>query len=476
MKRFLLSVMPEEARLAVEEDGILTDYLAERTDREDLVGRIYKGVVKNAVPAVKGYFVDLGIGRNAFLRRDDCLTEGGRLPTEGSSVLVQVVKDSTSTKGPLVTGKISIPGRYSVLLTDSTYIGISRKIRSEEKRNMLRQAAKKHCPEGLGLIVRTAADNAPEEDAVLDIRRLADLWSVIQKRARIEKGPVLLYRRSELAIRTVQEYLSDDVDEIITDNEETARRLSNLMADEHRPGAERIRYRKGPIFRQYQLEEQIEQLFQREVPLPLGGSLVIDYTEALTAIDVNSGSFHRKGISHGEAAFLINREAAVEAARQIRMRGVGGMILIDFIDMDREDQKEEILSLLRRETARDRVKTVVLGMTALGLVEMTRKRTAHRLFQNYYEPCRVCRGSGYVLSASSVVLRIHHRLEEERSRGGMPYPILIECQPDVADILETKEEQWYLKSTMLRPVRIARRPDFRRETFTILADPHGGTQ
>lgn len=221
---------------------------------------------------------------------------------------------------------------------------------------MLRQAAKKHCPEGLGLIVRTAADNAPEEDAVSDIRRLADLWSVIQKRARIEKGPVLLYRRSELAIRTVREYLSDDVDEIITDNEETARRLSNLMADEHRPGAERIRYRKGPIFRQYQLEEQIEQLFQREVPLPLGGSLVIDYTEALTAIDVNSGSFHRKGISHGEAAFLINREAAVEAARQIRMRGVGGMILIDFIDMDREDQKEEILSLLRRETARDRVK------------------------------------------------------------------------------------------------------------------------
>ena len=180
MRKLLLSVRPDETRLAVVEDGALVDYCAELARREDLVGRVYKGVVRNAVPAVKGFFVDLGVGRNAFLRSSDWPAE--RLPTEGASVLVQVVKDSTPTKGPLVTGKVSLPGRYSVLLTDSTYIGVSKKIRSEEKREMLRRAARAHCPEGMGLIVRTAADDAPEEEAVQDIQRLAARDGLRQKK------------------------------------------------------------------------------------------------------------------------------------------------------------------------------------------------------------------------------------------------------------------------------------------------------
>ena len=474
MKRLLLSVRPEETRLAVEEDGELVDYLAERAGQEDLVGRIYKGIVKNVVPAVKGCFVDLGTGQNAFLRNSDCLTENGRLPTEGSAVLVQVVKDSTPTKGPLVTGKVSLPGRYSVLLTDSAYIGVSKKIRSEEKRKALRDAARAHCPEGLGLIVRTAADSAGEEEAVQDIERLASQWAVIRRRAKVEKGPALLYRGSDLSIRAIRDFLTDDIGAVITDDEATAERLGRLMEEEHLPGAGRVRHEAPPLFRRYHVEGQIEELFQREVPLPSGGSIVIDYTEALTAIDVNSGSFHRKGISHSEAAFLVNREAAAVIARQIRMRGIGGMILIDFIDMDTKEQQEALLAALRRETAGDRVKTVVVGMTALGLVEMTRKRTAHRLFQNYYEPCAACGGTGYVLSAASVVLRIHYALEEQKARGGIPYPLVIECHPDVAKLLETAEEEWYLASTMLRPVRVEARSELRRDVFSILADPHGG--
>lgn len=474
MKELLLSVRPEESRLAAAEDGVLTEYLTERPDQEDLVGRVYKGVVKNVVPAVKGMFLDLGIGRNAFLRNEDCLTENGRLPTEGASLLVQVVKDSTPTKGPLVTGRISLAGRCSVLLTDSTYVGVSRKIRSEEKRAALREAAKACCPEGLGLIVRTAADAASKEDAVQDIRRLASLWDVIRRRARIARGPALLYRGIGLVVRTVRDFLTEDVDAVITDDEETARQLVQIMEEEGIAGTERVRCETGPIFRTHHVDEQIRQLFQREVPLPSGGSLVIDYTEALTAVDVNSGSFHRKGISHSEAAFLVNREAAVEIARQVRLRGIGGIILIDFIDMEEKAQQQAVLEALRKAAARDRVKTVVVGMTALGLVEMTRKRTAHRLFQNYYEPCRACGGTGYVLSPASVVLRIHHALEEKKAEGGIPYPLVIECHPDAADILETDKEQWYLKSMMLRPVRVERRPDFRRETFSILADPHGG--
>lgn len=470
MKRLLLSVCDEESRLAVEENGVLTDYLAERADREDLMGRVYKGVVKNVVPAVKGFFVDLGVGRNAFLRHDGLSRNRQRNPTEGSTVIVQVIRDSVSTKGPLVTEQVSLPGRYTVLIADSAYIGISKKIQSEEKREVLRQVAKRYCPEGLGLIIRTAAADAPEEDIVQDIQRLVSSWRIISRRAGIEKAPALLYRGSELIIRTVRDFLTDDTDAVITDNGEIRSRLVRVMEEENFPGTDRVIYEAGNIFKAYHVEEQVRQLFQREVPLSSGGSLIIDYTEALTAIDVNSGAFHQKGISHSEIAFLVNQEAAVEIARQIRMRGIGGMILIDFIDMDTDKQKAAVLAVLRRETRKDRVKTVVVGMTALGLVEMTRKRTTHQLFQNYYEPCGSCGGMGYVLSDSSIVLQIHHALAEEKAKGGPPRPLVIECHPDIANILERQDEQWYLKSTMLRPIRVEGRPDFHREVFSILAD------
>lgn len=474
MKEILLSVRPEETRLAVAENGRLIDFLTERADQQDLTGRIYKGVVKNVVPAVKGVFVDIGIGQNAFLRAEDCPKGKGRYPTEGSALLVQVIKDSTATKGPLVTGKISFSGRYAALLTDSVYIGVSRKIRSDEKREKLRRIASEKCPEGLGIIVRTAAASAPEEDVAQDIGRLADMWNVLQRRSRLEKKPALLFRGSDLSVRAVRDFLSEEIGAVVTDSSETAERLTRLIKEEGLWRPELVRCEKGPIFKNHRLEEQIEGLFQRKVPLPSGGSIVIDYTEALTAIDVNTGSFHRKGIPHNEAAFLANREAADEIARQIRMRGIGGIILIDFIDMEEKAQRDAVVAALRRATSEDRVKTVVLGMTALGLVEMTRKRTSHRLFQNYYESCPVCGGSGYVLSPSSVVLRIHYALEEKKISGGIPHPLVIECHPDVADILETQDEQWYLKSTMLRPVRVERRPDFRRDVFSILADPRGG--
>lgn len=470
MKRLLLSVCEEESRLAVEENGVLVDYLAERADREDLVGRVYKGVVKNVVPAVKGFFVDLGIGRNAFLRQDGLSGTRKRPPTEGSVVTVQVVRDSISSKGPLVTEQVSLPGRYAVLLADSTYIGISKKIQSEEQREALRQAARAVCPGGMGVIIRTAAADVPVEDIQRDIARLASAWDVIGRRARVEKAPALLYRESELIIRTVRDFFSDGTSAIITDDRKVRDRLVRLMEEERVPQVDRILCEGGNLFARYHVMEQIEQLFQREVSLPSGGTLIFDYTEALTAIDVNSGAFHQKGMAHGDIAFLVNQEAAVEIARQIRMRGIGGMILIDFIDMDTAEQKEKVLGILRREARKDRVRTVVLGMTALGLVEMTRKRTVHELYRNYYEPCPCCGGKGYVPSASSIVLRIYRALNEEKEKGGIPRPLLIECHPDVAHILEGEKAQWYLKSTMLRPVRVKRRSDFQREVFSILSD------
>lgn len=469
MKQIFLSVRPDETRLAVMDGGRLVDFAAERTDRPLLVGRVYKGVVKNVVPAVKGLFVDLGTLKNGFLRNEDCL--GGKVPTEGSTVIVQVVKDSTDTKGPLVTERVSLPGRYAAILTDTSYIGISKKIRVEEVRKRLRKAAKLALPADLGIVVRTAAGDAAEEDVEQEIHRLAALWASIQNRARLEKGPALLYRNSELAVRTVRDFLTDDVESVTTDSKEAYDRLTALIEDEHLGGNDRLRLEMGPLFQNHHIESEVARLFAREVELPSGGSIVIDYTEALTAVDVNSGSFHRKGIPHEEAAYLVNREAAVEIMAQLRMRGVGGMILIDFIDMETEAHKEGILSLLRKEAARDRVKTVVLGMTALGLVEMTRKRTAHRLIQTAYDHCPLCGGTGYVLSLGTLVSRIFRALEEEKARSSMPRPLVIECHPDVAARLTEGDTPFRLKSLMLRPVRVEGRPDFKRDVFSILADP-----
>lgn len=462
MKRLLLSVRSGETRLALAENGKLEDYLVEREDSEELVGRVYKGVVKNVVPAVKGRFIDLGIGRNGFLRDADCI---GKPPTEGASAFIQVIKDATETKGPLLTEKISLPGRYAALMTDTDYIGISKKIRDDGKRAALRETAKAYCPAGLGLVVRTAAADASLPDIEKDIAHLAAQWETIRRREKREKAPALLYRENELAVRAVRDFLSAGIEEIVTDAEEEAARLQNLCGE-----AVPVRTEKGNLFKTYGLEEQIHRLFEREVPLPSGGSVIIERTEALTAIDVNSGGFHRPGIPHEEIAFLVNLEAAEEIARQIKMRGLGGMLLIDFIDMEEDSHKKAVIEKLRTETAKDRVKTVVLGMTKLGLVEMTRKRTQRRLSEIYYEPCPCCKGTGEILTAGSVVSRIYRALEGKKEKGGSPRPLVIECHPEVAEILSRPEEIFRVKSLMLRPVRVQADEEKPRDVFSILAD------
>ncbi len=468
MKTLLLSACPEEIRLAVVEEGRLTDYMTELTSREDLVGRVYKGVVKNAVPAVSGFFVDIGLAKNGFLREEDCLP--GAHPTEGASLLVQVVKDSTATKGPLLTGKISLQGKYSVLLNEKGFIGVSRKIRSEKGRQALRRMAKEILPGGVGLIVRTAAGEAPEAEVEQELRRLAAAWQAIGRRCRITKAPALLYRGKDLTVRACREFLDDTTDRLVTDDRASFQKMEALLQEEAPEKKEKLFYEPAPLFQKYHVEDQVNALFDREVPLPSGGSLVFDYAEALTAVDVNSGSFRQDGIPHGEAAYLVNREAAEELLRQVRMRGIGGMILVDFIDMEKEKQKEDLLALLRKGAARDRVTTVVLGITRLGLVEMTRKRTTHRLMQNYYEPCPVCGGTGMVPSEDTMVLRIHEALAAAKAQGTLPGAVLIECHPAIARRLEEEKEKFRLVTMAMRPVRIAAVPGMRREVFSILAD------
>lgn len=469
MKQILLSSSPEETQLAVMEDGKLTDFAMERAGRDNLVGRIYKGVVRNVTPDLKGIFVDIGVGQNAFLRVQDL--PGKEVPTEGKSLLVQVVRDSTATKGPAVTGKISFSGRYAVALTDTDYIGVSKKIRSEEKRALLRKEGKALSPEGMGLIIRTAAEKAGLEEVRADIRRLKGRWETLMKRSRMEKAPALLYREGDLVVRCFRDYVTDDTDEVIVDSAGVQDRLHD-MAGEEGGGKEDIIFLHTdtvPLMKAYHAAEQIHLLFEREVPLPGGGSLIFDYAEALTAIDVNSGSFRGRGMSHNDMACLVNREACGEIARQIRMRGIGGMILIDFIDMAREEDKEAIVKTLREAVQKDRVKTVVCGMTSLGLVEMTRKRTAHRLWQSCYDTCPVCHGTGRILSAESVAIAIKNDLTEKARAHLLREDILIECHKDVAAILRKEEAEERLSSRFNRAIHIeeGNHPD--RAVYTISA-------
>lgn len=466
MKQILLHVTPEEKVLALLEDDILSDISVEKKEETDIVGRVYKGIIRNVVPSINGMFIDIGIGRNAFLRTRDILTKDAH--TEGASVLVQVEKDSTETKGPLVTEKISFAGKYAVALLHTDYIGISKKIRKEETRDALRKTARTICPTGMGAVVRTAAETADMASFEKDITSLARIGDIVLRRFKIEKAPALLYRDGDLAVKTLRDYLTDDVEKIWVDDKETYDRLVQIAEGEDLCEAGKIGYYEGraPLFSAFHVEEQIQALFEREVLLPSGGSLVIDYTEALTAIDVNSGSF--KGtMPHSELAYLINQDAAKEIARQIRLRGIGGIIMIDFIDMDKKSQEERLVRLLKEEVRKDRVKTVVCGMTSLGLVEMTRKRTVHRLWQNYYDTCPLCHGTGKIRSADMVATSILEELERRKAQGPFRTDLRIRCEAEVAKALQNPTRQSQLTRLVYHEVEIEAVPGMARESYSI---------
>ncbi len=466
MKQLLLHVTPEEMVLAVLEAGRLSDISIEKTEETDLVGRIYKGVIKNVVPSINGMFIDIGVGKNAFLRSKDILAKTPH--TEGATVLVQVEKDSTDTKGPLVTEKISLAGKYAVALLGTGYIGVSKKIRSEEKRKELRDTASRLSPAGMGAIVRTAAENADAAAFGEDIQNLADMAGIVSRRYKVEKAPALLYRDGDLAVRCLRDYDASDIEFLWIDDKETFARISQM--GEGAFPAEKIHHYTGraPLFSEFHVDKEIQALFEREVALPSGGSLVIDYTEALTAIDVNSGSF-KGNMPHSELAYLINRSAVPEIARQIRLRGIGGIIMIDFIDMEKKSQQNELVQLLKEEVRKDRVKTVVCGMTSLGLVEMTRKRTVHRLWQNYYDTCPLCKGEGRILSVEAMAGKILEDLRNRSAQGYFKTDLLIQCEKEVAKLLSQEEWSTKLKNLVHHEVTVEDSGNPHREVYMVMS-------
>jgi ribonuclease E len=460
----LINVLqPEESRIAIVEGGRLEELYVERTSAENYVGNIYKGRVVNLEPSIQAAFVDFGVGRNGFLHVSDVeweyykhlvdandredlddeddddpdpddagngngsrpgrtrtrQTRGNERSTRnkppiqnifqrGSEVLVQVIKEGLGTKGPTLSTYISIPGRYLVLMPGLQRVGVSRKIEDETVRRKLRQSMRDlNPPEGLGFIIRTAGIDRTKSDLKRDLEYLVRLWKTLVDRLEKSTGPQEIYAESDMIIRTIRDIYTGEIETIWIDQEEAYQRAREFMRIVLPAHVDRIRLYDGnePIFTKYGIEDEIAKIQKRTLPLKGGGSIVIEQTEALVAIDVNSGSF-RVDDDAEQTAYQVNLRAAEEICRQLRLRDLGGVIVNDFIDMREEKHRRAVERKMRELVERDRARTKILRISPFGLIEMTRQRIRPSLRRSTYEECPCCHGTGHVKTDESVAIEV----------------------------------------------------------------------
>ncbi len=421
-EEILINITPMESRVAVVENGVLQEIHVERTQRRGIVGNIYKGKVVRVLPGMQAAFVDIGLERAAFIHAADISAREGSvenisaLVQEGHSLVVQVTKDPIGSKGARLTTQLSIPSRYLVYMPRTRHVGISLKIEGEAERERLRQLVTAcMAAEGIegmgGFILRTAAEGAGEDEILADIRYLHRLWEQIQTQMQMASAPSVIYEDLSLALRTLRDLSGVRTEKIRVDSRETFVKLGQFVGELMPEMADRLEHYPGerPIFDLYGVEDEIQKALERKVPLKSGGYLVIDPAEAMTTIDVNTGAFvgHR---NLEETIFKTNLEAATAIARQLRLRNLGGIIIIDFIDMADEEHRRQVLRTLEKMLERDHAKTNIIGITELGLVQMTRKRTRESLQQVLCEPCPSCQGRGRLKTADTVCYEIFREI------------------------------------------------------------------
>ncbi len=407
-KTMLMTEHHERLQIAVVEDRELVEHYVARTGARSMVGNIYLGRVQNVLPGMEAAFVDVGRGRNAVLYAgevsyDEDVERGDRRIEQalkpGQSVIVQVTKDPLRGKGARLTAQISLPGRYLVYVPDGGASGISRRV-SDAERERLRRILKKVRPSEAGVIVRTAAEGASEGDLAADLDRLKKIWEQVRRRARRARAPKTLYEEPDLEERVVRDVFSPaEFKEIVTDSREVHERVSAYLRDVAPELVDRLRLHDGPLplFEEFHVAEQIHKALERKVWLPSGGYLFIDRVEAMTVIDVNTGK-HVGKTNLEETVFGTNVEAAQEIARQLRLRDIGGIIVIDFIDMLFERNRAEVIRTLQEALSRDKTRSQVFDITPLGLLEMTRKKVSAGLLEAFSEPCPTCEGRGILLT------------------------------------------------------------------------------
>ncbi|MFW6381365.1 MAG: Rne/Rng family ribonuclease [Bacillota bacterium] len=449
-RRIIINSGIREKRAAVLDDHTVEDMLFERDTYDQIVSNVYKGRVKDVLPGMQAAFVDIGIDKNAFLHISDVfplLHPGQRKAWEqkklgiqqvlqpGQQIMVQVLKEPIGSKGPKVSAKITLPGRYFVLLPHENRIGISRRIEDKQERNRLRNIASQLCGDKYGVIVRTNAYSKDKYIVKHDFNYLTDLWQEVQKRFKRSRAPEIIYRDVDLIKLLVRDYLSHEIDKVIVDEKKTYDKLLGLTR-KIVPDLEDKIYlygRKTPIFTSYGIEKEFSRLLQRKVWLDSGGYVIFDSTEALISIDVNTGKYTgNKNLQ--ETVFKTNKEAARTIARQLKLRDIGGIIIIDFIDMSSRDHQQKVLEILEEELSKDRTKTALLGLTRLGLVEMTRKKVREGFGELIQKECPYCEGTGMVLSETTMALNIIRELRRLSYEEDFE-AVLIEVHPEVAAVL-----------------------------------------
>jgi ribonuclease G len=465
-KRIVVNAGLIETRVAVQEGTLLTELYLERKRHRSIVGSVYKGTVTNVLPGMQAAFVDIGLAKDAFLYAGDYTAtllpsvegdaeidvEEGETPrreatgpieqmlSRGQQVLVQVSKESLGTKGARITSFISLPGRYLVYMPQAKHIGVSRRIRDERERDRLRAALRSLTLPPGGFILRTNAEGKGEEEFGADVEFLARLWAQIQARYEQATPPAALHEEADLTFRVVRDLFSPEVDEFVVDDAEVHERVLGYVRALVPALEERVKlYReRTPIFDAFSIEKDIDKALRRRVWLKSGGYIVIDHTEALVSIDVNTGKYVGKR-DFEQTVLKINLEAVTEVVRQIRLRDLGGIIIIDFIDMEVPDHREQVEKALKRALVDDKARTNVMPISELGLVEMTRKRVRQDLRALLSVGCPTCRGSGVTKSDETLAAEVFRAIRAKLagdSEPGVRRELVARVHPDVATYLE----------------------------------------
>ncbi|HRI12661.1 MAG TPA: Rne/Rng family ribonuclease [Verrucomicrobiota bacterium] len=499
----IINAEPLETRVAVLVESRLDDFTVERTNTERLVGSVYKGKVKNLEDGLKAAFVDIGFDKNAFLHYWDIIPnsfdssvevveredrkrkrkEGPaitardvpRLYPVGSDIIVQVTKGPIGTKGPRVTTNLSLPGRYLVLLPNSEQCGISRKIEDPSERQRLKKILRElTLPDGMGVIIRTAGEGKLRRYFIRDVALLLEEWKAVQAKIQNDRAPSCVFQEPDLIERTVRDFLTEDVSRIIIDDNHQFLRVRDLIGRISQRSAKKIVFynEAEPLFDRYNVSRQLEQAFGRQVTLKGGGYLIIDETEALVAIDVNTGR-HKGSRDHDQNLLKVNLEAADEICRQLRLRNMGGIIVLDFIDMKSRKDQQVLYQRMKHHLKRDRAKTHVLPLSQLGLMEMTRQRHTESIAAAMYVDCSHCRGRGVVKSPESLSVEIQRKLMaimKARPRDESDFQLRIHTHPSVLERLRTQDEKLLIELEKRYYAKLTFRPEvtFHPEQWRII--------
>jgi ribonuclease G len=457
-QKIIINADSYETRVAILEDDELAELFVERVDQRRHVGDIYKARVNAVLPGMQAAFVDLGLPKTGFLHASDLaeslnqiddlsdMEDGGdhhrrrRSPAlkiedhlkKGQEVLVQITKESIGTKGPRVTQQVSLPGRFCVLMPGVEHVGVSRRIDDRAERQRIKAIITDLKPKGVGLIARTVGEGKEDPEFAADVKHLVKLWHKIDRKSASTRAPSVVHRELEMTASLIRDLFTDEVAEVHIDDKDAFAEIQSYLKQVSPELRDRVQLHKGPepIFDAFGIEQHIEKTFERKVWMKKGGYICIDHAEALVAIDVNTGRFTGKK-NQEETIFRTNMEAAVEVPRQLRLRDIGGIIVVDFIDMESESNKRAVLDTLRTELRKDRARTKAFAVSDLGLVEMTRQRERSSLLHYYTEDCPTCGGLGKVPSNETMLVKLERAMRRVSALGGNKR-ITVKVAPDVA--------------------------------------------